>query len=103
MSYYYKNIDISEDLTFEVIPRSLKSQILNNLKSYFDEFFRIEILKEEPDTVILGMIKSNLDVIEDAMIIDMFRFQFAALNNILTVEKENIKDLMGISEEELND
>ncbi len=81
----------------EIMPRNIKSQILNNLKSILEDLYAAEFIKEPPDEIILNIILTNLLVIEDAARIDMYKFQFSALTNILTVEIKNIQDMAGLS------
>lgn len=90
--------EVSMQASGEIVSQGVKTQILNNLKSMLEDLLNQEFLKDEPDEQILSMINANLMVIEDAYIVDLYKFQFQAITNIISVEIKNIKDLVSLSQ-----
>lgn len=90
---YLKDIEML-NAEAAVIKRSTKTQILNNIESKLVELQTIVSDWETPDEDILTAITTNLDILEDARQIDMYKFQFKAFTSILRVEIKNIEDVI---------
>lgn len=92
--YFKDTVMVNTD---EIVNSKTKTQILNNIKSSLEELLTEETLKAKPDGNILVAIQTNLSILEDAYSIDLYKFQFKALTNILRVEIKNIKDLINLT------
>jgi hypothetical protein len=84
---YYVEQDFNLDA--QLIQPSIKTQVLNGIKQRITDQY---LSTENKD--ILAVLDAQTQIIEDAYKIDMYKFQFKLLINILNKELDNIKTIL---------
>ena len=88
--YYYVPTEdmLSSD---EIISSIVKTQTLNVIKGELET-----LLNSTTNKRVLDTIKYNLLILEDCYIIDMYKFQFKGIVDIIQKEIKNIKEVVAL-------
>lgn len=88
--YYYVP---TEDMlnSDEIISSIVKTQTLNVIKLDLET-----LLNSTTNKRILDTIKYNLLILDDCYVIDMYKFQFKAIIDIIQKEIKNIKEVISL-------
>jgi hypothetical protein len=75
----------------EIISRIAKTQTLNIIKDNLEELLKSTTVKEY-----ISVIQYNLILIEDCYKIDMYKFQFKAIVDMLQKDIKNLKEAIAL-------
>lgn len=76
----------------EIIDAKIKVQTLNIIRNEFEKMIELTSNKKY-----ISIIKYNLTLLEDCYKIDMYKFQFKALVDILQKDIKNLKEALALS------
>lgn len=85
---YYEDIDTISS-SDEIISRIIKTQTLNVLKETLEN-----LLKSTTVHQYISTINYNILLIEDCYKIDMYKFQFKAITDMLQKDIKNLKEVI---------
>lgn len=75
----------------EIVSKASKTQTLNVLKSKLDLLFT-----QTSSANIRSMITTNLDILNDCYVIDMYKFQLKALTDIIQKDIKNMQEMIAL-------